>query len=69
MLTHTQIFLSNGKKEGRIELQPFTEKENPSIWLLYLRKEPLQIHFKKVQDPEGWDGEGGGWGIQDGENM
>ena len=20
-------------------------------------------------DPEGWDGEGGGWGVQDGEHM
>ena len=39
------------------------------IWIAISPKEIVNEHMEHWDDPEGWDGEGGGRGVQDGEQI
>ena len=65
------IFSSN-KFEDLNEMDNFLGKYTLTKVNINANKTPHKQEFSRVlnqDDPEGWDGEGGGRGIQDGEHM
>ena len=47
------MYIIKGETDGQLRLDAWDKCSGLVHW----------------DDPEGWDGEGGGWGIQDGEHM